>query len=51
MHRRFVFAEGQKVGVRKRCLRLKRTVSVWLSVLTDAGLLGDLAFIADGLPD
>ena len=39
------------VCVRKRCLRLKRTVSVWLSVLTDAGPLGDVAFIAGGLPD
>ena len=30
---------------------LKRTVSVWLSVMTDAEPLGDVAFIADGPPD
>ena len=48
-----MFSEGsypQKVGVSEEVSCLKRTVSVWLSVMTDAEPLGDVAFIADGPP-
>ena len=44
--------EEWKVGfVFGRGFVSERAVSTWLSVLTDARLLGDVAFIAVSLPD